>query len=216
MSILTRRTLPLAARTTFSSTGVSCLQGPHHVAQKSTNTGTVCEAWMTSLAKVWTEPSLMISASPATLGAAAPAKSCIERPLCPGGPSARGPYPAPLDGGSRAALQAHGDRAAAAPARTCQARRLALNTRRRVPSGRSSGVEHNLAKVGVEGSNPFARSKSFKGFPARSDFGLQAACTQSQVHRDRDGLGCGDRWRFVLQPQIGHPAVKGPDHGHAI
>jgi hypothetical protein len=28
-------------------------------------------------------------------------------------------------------------------------------------SGRSSGVEHNLAKVGVEGSNPFARSKFF-------------------------------------------------------
>ncbi len=25
--------------------------------------------------------------------------------------------------------------------------------------GRSSGVEHNLAKVGVEGSNPFARSR---------------------------------------------------------
>jgi hypothetical protein len=25
-------------------------------------------------------------------------------------------------------------------------------------SGRSSGVEHDLAKVGVEGSNPFARS----------------------------------------------------------
>ncbi len=28
-------------------------------------------------------------------------------------------------------------------------------------SGRSSGVEHNLAKVGVEGSNPFARSSAF-------------------------------------------------------
>ena len=28
-------------------------------------------------------------------------------------------------------------------------------------SGRSSGVEHNLAKVGVEGSNPFARSNYF-------------------------------------------------------
>ena len=27
--------------------------------------------------------------------------------------------------------------------------------------GRSSGVEHNLAKVGVEGSNPFARSRLF-------------------------------------------------------
>ena len=29
-------------------------------------------------------------------------------------------------------------------------------------SGRSSGVEHNLAKVGVEGSNPFARSSFSK------------------------------------------------------
>ena len=28
-----------------------------------------------------------------------------------------------------------------------------------VSSGRSSGVEHDLAKVGVEGSSPFARSK---------------------------------------------------------
>ena len=32
--------------------------------------------------------------------------------------------------------------------------------------GCSSGVEHNLAKVGVEGSNPFARSKMFKDFRA--------------------------------------------------
>ena len=32
--------------------------------------------------------------------------------------------------------------------------------------GRSSGVEHNLAKVGVEGSNPFARSKIFKNVRA--------------------------------------------------
>ena len=29
-------------------------------------------------------------------------------------------------------------------------------------SGRSSGVEHNLAKVGVEGSNPFARSRNLQ------------------------------------------------------
>src|ERR1700745_2291156 len=28
--------------------------------------------------------------------------------------------------------------------------------------GCSSGVEHNLAKVGVEGSNPFARSKLYR------------------------------------------------------
>ena len=32
--------------------------------------------------------------------------------------------------------------------------------------GRSSGVEHNLAKVGVEGSNPFARSRFCKSFEA--------------------------------------------------
>ena len=31
-------------------------------------------------------------------------------------------------------------------------------------SGCSSGVEHNLAKVGVEGSNPFARSKFSKTY----------------------------------------------------
>ncbi len=30
------------------------------------------------------------------------------------------------------------------------------------PSGRSSGVEHNLAKVGVESSNLFARSSFSK------------------------------------------------------
>ena len=40
-------------------------------------------------------------------------------------------------------------------------------------SGRSSGVEHNLAKVGVEGSNPFARSS----FPKENQriSGLRAA-----------------------------------------
>jgi hypothetical protein len=42
--------------------------------------------------------------------------------------------------------------------RYCQGARLSLCSR--AARGRSSGVEHNLAKVGVEGSNPFARSKS--------------------------------------------------------
>jgi hypothetical protein len=32
--------------------------------------------------------------------------------------------------------------------------------------GRSSGVEHNLAKVGVEGSNPFARSRILQNINA--------------------------------------------------
>ncbi len=38
--------------------------------------------------------------------------------------------------------------------------------------GRSSGVEHNLAKVGVEGSNPFARSKVHSGDMGNSSFAL--------------------------------------------
>src|ERR1700685_105020 len=38
--------------------------------------------------------------------------------------------------------------------------------------GCSSGVEHNLAKVGVEGSNPFARSKIF--------ICIQRACDRGQ------------------------------------
>ena len=42
-------------------------------------------------------------------------------------------------------------------------------------SGRSSGVEHNLAKVGVEGSNPFARSNDF------NDLGDGALAAKSGV-----------------------------------
>ena len=50
--------------------------------------------------------------------------------------------------------------------KTCKARKPLLMARhphgdpspRQRQSGRSSGVEHDLAKVGVEGSNPFARS----------------------------------------------------------
>ena len=52
-------------------------------------------------------------------------------------------------------------------------------------SGRSSGVEHNLAKVGVEGSNPFARSsfpQKINGlenhFPAGGvDFAVFGSCS---------------------------------------
>ncbi len=58
-SILTRRTLPLASFTAFSSAGVRVLQGPHHGAQKSTMTGTSFEASITSAMKVASVPSLI-------------------------------------------------------------------------------------------------------------------------------------------------------------
>jgi hypothetical protein len=42
------------------------------------------------------------------------------------------------------------------------------------PSGRSSVVEHDLAKVGVEGSNPFARSSFFQETEIEPSAGLAA------------------------------------------
>src|SRR3546814_1398536 len=45
-------------------------------------------------------------------------------------------------------------------------------------SGRSSGVEHNLAKVGVEGSNPFARSS----FPQKISHLVSRGQRRSEEH----------------------------------
>ena len=59
MFTLARMTPPLAAVTAFSSSGVSCLHGPHHVAQKSTSTGCVIDAVITSSRKVAEVTSLM-------------------------------------------------------------------------------------------------------------------------------------------------------------
>src|SRR5690348_7895127 len=59
MFILTSLTLPLAALTTFSSTGVSCLHGPHHGAQKSISTGWRFDSSITSFTKDWVVVSLM-------------------------------------------------------------------------------------------------------------------------------------------------------------
>lgn len=56
----------------FSKTGVSCLQGPHHVAQKSTIIGMVIEASITSRPKVSIEASLIISAGGAEFRPAEP------------------------------------------------------------------------------------------------------------------------------------------------
>ena len=63
-------------------------------------------------------------------------------------------------------------------------------------SGRSSGVEHNLAKVGVEGSNPFARSRFSKILAA--SFAVMLGVRMS---RDcRQGYPCAECERS--QPQI--------------
>src|SRR5947207_13270478 len=79
ISILTSLTLPLAAWTTFSSTGASCLQGPHHSAQKSTRTGWRFDSSITSFMKVCVVVSLT-----ATLGAAAsPLNRVISSILAP-------------------------------------------------------------------------------------------------------------------------------------
>src|SRR5581483_1057062 len=61
--ILTSFTLPLAAFTAFSRMGVSCLQGPHHGAQKSTSTGWARDSSITSFMKVCVVVSLTTSAA---------------------------------------------------------------------------------------------------------------------------------------------------------
>ena len=72
MSILASLTLPLAPLTAFSSTGVSCLHGPHHSAQKSTSTGWRFDSSITSFMKDWVVTSLT---RPSAAGAA-PTMSC--------------------------------------------------------------------------------------------------------------------------------------------
>ncbi len=73
MFILTSLTLPLAALTTFSRIGVSCLQGPHQGAQKSTSTGWRFDSSITSFMKAWVVVSLI---RPSGAAAAAPPPFC--------------------------------------------------------------------------------------------------------------------------------------------
>src|SRR5579863_3586923 len=86
MFILTSLTLPLAALTTFSRIGVSCLHGPHHGAQKSTSTGWRFDSSITSLTKVCVVVSLTDASA-----VAVPACCSIDidlpnrLSLCPGG-----------------------------------------------------------------------------------------------------------------------------------
>src|SRR5579864_7307951 len=72
MLSLTMRTAPLAARTAFSRIGPSCLQGPHHGAQKSTTTGCSNDASTTSAIKVSVVTSLIGAAAAAPLPAPPP------------------------------------------------------------------------------------------------------------------------------------------------
>ncbi len=89
--------------------------------------------------------------------------------------------------------------------------------------GRSSGVEHNLAKVGVEGSNPFARSsfaqyRTGKTTPGRAQVfeqGVSAgspiafsSSKQSQGHRA--GRTKGYRRRRAEWATVPHSAADPP------
>jgi hypothetical protein len=58
-------------------------------------------------------------------------------------------------------------------------------------SGRSSGVEHNLAKVGVEGSNPFARSNDFNDLGDRA-FAAEGGLTGRVFISVPNGTVCPD------------------------
>ena len=72
MFILASLTLPLAAFTAFSRIGVSCLQGPHQGAQKSTSTGWCLDSSITSL----TKPCVVVSLTTLSAAAAIPPPFC--------------------------------------------------------------------------------------------------------------------------------------------
>src|SRR6476659_11123428 len=74
--ILASLTLPLAAFTVFSRTGVSCLQGPHQGAQKSTNTGWCLDSSITSFKK----PCVVVSLTTSAAIVAPPSCSIISSP----------------------------------------------------------------------------------------------------------------------------------------
>ncbi len=80
MSIFASFTLPLAARTAFSRTGVSCLQGPHQVAQKSTSTGWCLESSMTSFMKDCVVTSLISPSMAAGAAISPPCSMLMCRP----------------------------------------------------------------------------------------------------------------------------------------
>src|SRR3954470_18619226 len=193
MFILTSLTLPLAALTAFSSTGVSCLQGPHHSAQKSISTGWCFDSSMTSFTKVWVVVSLIRSAA---AGPAAPLPWSMIVTGSPrlmsgiGGSLARRQFICFAVGpklGRDGRISIHACRFAgsgaflghlaafgsisglrlqiyAAGSCCIPLPLLAYDSRCRrshatdTGCGCSSVVEHDLAKVGVKGSSPFARS----------------------------------------------------------
>src|SRR5271170_3692150 len=86
MFILTRVTLPPESATAFSKAGASCLQGPHHGAQKSTRTGWRVDAVNTSARNEAAVTSLTAEAA-LVWGAIAPLTFAISVHLQPEAPA---------------------------------------------------------------------------------------------------------------------------------
>jgi hypothetical protein len=63
-STLASTQAPSSSMASFSSTGVSCLQGPHHSAQKSMTTGVESDRSSTSVWNVASVTSMMTAAPP--------------------------------------------------------------------------------------------------------------------------------------------------------
>ena len=87
--------------------------------------------------------------------------------------------------------------------------------------GRSSEVEHNLAKVGVVGSNPIARSRHFRttaGANRDAAADLHGRCSMNRIpepncipntrtgsRRDEVAVGCGHARRACACPRERQP-----------
>ena len=78
---------------------------------------------------------------------------------------------------------------------------LTASDRRHLGCGCSSVVEHDLAKVGVEGSSPFARS--------RFSWHQNRLCTRSRVHGFSFGFGGASRGaRIFRTANLGNASVS--------
>src|SRR6185312_9774383 len=76
--------------------------------------------------------------------------------------------------------------------------------------GRSSGVEHDLAKVGVEGSNPFARSN----FLQAVEKGPSGSFSASRLRHDSRKSG-GSRQRGTIADSRS-PSARVSSSGHEL
>ena len=219
MSILTSRTLPLPpAGPAFPAAASACLHGPHHVAQKSTTTGTVIDALITSSAKLRRSPSLIAAGGAAAARPAFPGSmiiSAFARPSLRNGLA--------IDGSNRGSLKGLRRRAAApdrAPldgqARPQSSTISGSRPQERMKASRPSGVMAVVAVL-VSGwklstGRPSSRRRAPRVTAASVivDQGERRHRARLDAEHGAQHLGAGERQRRRTDPVRAAPSGRPP------